>query len=60
MLNHFIPEDHLCTECNESLEEFDKGTFKNITWYTYKCTGCGEIYTDEPDYDSMPSGVDNY
>lgn len=60
MLNNYIPEDILCTKCNQLLEEFDKGAVEGITWYTYQCPKCNETYTDEPDWDSMPSGVDDY
>jgi len=60
MLNKYIPEDLLCVKDSEPLEEKDKGVVEGITWFTYECPLCGEIYTDEPDIDLMPGGVDNY
>lgn len=60
MLNHYIPENLLCTKCNEALIETDKGTFEREIWRVYVCEKCGEVYSNEPDYDSMPGGVDDY
>ena len=60
MINNYIPEDLLCIKCNEQLEEIDKGEFHNIMWHIYKCPKCGEIYSDEPDYDIMTGGIDDY
>jgi hypothetical protein len=60
MLNKYIPEDLLCVKDSEPLEEYDKGFVNNIAWIAYKCPICGDIYSDEPDVDLMPGGVDNY
>lgn len=45
-------EDIFCFECGSSyLELYDSGEFKGITWKSYKCVECGNIISEEPDYE---------
>jgi len=55
----YLPDDLQC-ECGEFLEKVDSGTYKGEAWSEWECPKCGERYTNEPDWDSMSGGVDDY
>jgi len=45
-------EDIYCPDCgSDKLEISDSGKFRGIKWTNYKCTECGHITNNEPDYD---------
>lgn len=49
-----------CTMCGSETEVVDFGTFKGFKWHHWKCTDCGHEESNEPDYDSMYGGHDDY
>ena len=59
MIDKYIPEDLICTNCNTPLVETDKGSHNDIMWYVYECPNCHHIFSDEPDWDLIPGGVDD-
>ena len=44
-------EEVYCPECGSDVEYWDSGVFKGIRWTNYKCTECGYIISNAPDYD---------
>jgi hypothetical protein len=40
-----------CPECFGELTFFDSGVYRGVEWFSYKCTCCGHIVSDEEDYD---------
>lgn len=49
-----------CPLCGGSVEVVDFGSYKGKTWYHYKCTECNYEESEEPDWDSMLGGHDDY
>lgn len=49
-----------CTDCGCEMIVTDSGRYKRFTWTEWTCTSCGNVTTDEPDYDSEPGGHDDY
>lgn len=48
-----------CYHCgSDNLKHHDSGTYKRFRWDAYKCLDCGEITSDEPDWDNMKGGYD--
>lgn len=59
----YIPEDLICdnpTCKGAELEYVDGGTVligkRSIGWTEYICPVCGETFSNEPDWDSLPGG----
>ena len=46
------PEGRECPECGGEMEAVD--------YYLYVCPHCGEEIDDEPEWDSLPGGHDDY
>jgi len=45
-------EDNYCDECgSDQLEITDSGSYKGIVWREYTCLECGNVISEEPDYD---------
>ena len=49
-----------CTECGELLELSNSGRYRGVRWVEMKCPECGEVQSDEPDWDNLKGGVDYY
>jgi len=49
-----------CPLCGGEMELFDSGMFKGFKWVHLKCIECKYEESDEPDYDSLPGGRDDY
>ena len=45
-----------CEECEVHMEWITGGD----KWNEYKCPVCGHVISDEPDWDSMSGGKDDY
>lgn len=41
-----------CKECGGEMETIDSGTYKGTHWKTKKCTHCGNVESNEPEFDS--------
>jgi hypothetical protein len=40
--------------------EFCRCEMEEVDYLLYECKNCGHTYSNEPDYDSMPGGHDDY
>lgn len=49
-----------CPQCNIELEVVDCGVYKGKLWNEYECPECDYCFSEEPDWDSMPGGHDDY
>ena len=49
-----------CTMCGGETEIIDSGSYNGSVWNHYRCTECGYEESEEPDWDSMPGGHDDY
>jgi hypothetical protein len=49
-----------CPQCDIEMEVVDSGSYKGHTWYDYQCPFCDYCYSEEPDWDSMSGGHDDY
>ena len=45
-----------CKYCGGEMEPFEVGS----NWESYRCVKCGHIESNEPDWDSMKGGHDDY
>ena len=55
-----VHENLTCPKCGEEMEITDSGTYRHIDWDNAKCTSCGYEDINEPDWDSMAGGHDDY
>lgn len=53
-------DTEICPECGSEMEITDSGEYRNHDWENWKCFECGETIINEPDWDSMPGGHDDY
>lgn len=54
-LSRFAPwntEEVYCPECgSDQMEIVDSGYCRKNVWTKYRCIECGEVISNEPDYD---------
>ena len=59
-MNRDLFEPDVCTECgSENIEFICTVTYKRNDYSTYKCKDCGNVMSNEPDWDSLPGGHDD-
>ena len=44
-------QDVICEDCGSIMHVNDTGIIRNIVWHEYICLECGNIKSEEPDYD---------
>lgn len=49
-----------CPQCDVEMEMVDFGSYNGKEWYQYECPFCDYCCSDEPDWDSMSGGHDDY
>lgn len=47
-----------CPKCGAEMDVKDFGTYKNKEWINYICPECEHCEFEEPDWDSLPGGID--
>jgi DNA-directed RNA polymerase subunit M/transcription elongation factor TFIIS len=56
---NILPDE--CPECGSSdIDIWEQGSYKGKEWTNYKCNDCDHRWGNEPDWDSMKGGHDNY
>ena len=46
-------DNYDCPICGSEMEYWDGGSFKGVTWEAYKCVSCGNIESNEPEWDDV-------
>ena len=49
-----------CPLCGGNITIIDFGSYKGKIWYHYQCEECYYQESEEPDWDSMSGGHDDY